>query len=108
MPIYPSRSEMGTERMNSRLTATTMGRIMIAKRNPARKTLSAAGDSGSSERKGMKRPNDDAIHHSIVSRSRSERSPAAQSPKTTEGIAAMSSTMKVSGAARRGGANSTR
>ena len=99
---------MGTERMNSRLTATTIGKIMIAKRKPARNTLSAAGDSGSSERKGMKRPNDDAIHHSMVSRSRFERSPAAHRPKTTEGIAAISSTMKVSGAETRGGANSTR
>ena len=108
MPMYPSRSETGTERITSRLTATTIGRIMIASTNPARKMLSEAGEVGSSLKIGITLPMLEAIHHSMESRMRSDRSPTAQRPITTEGIAAISSTMKASVAESRRGASSTR
>ena len=81
---------------------------MIASKKPARKMLSDAGEVGSSESHGKICPKLEATHHSMESRRRLERSPIAQRPKTTEGIAAINSTRKASGTASARGANSTR
>ena len=108
IPVYPSRRESGTDRMTSRETATTIGTIMTASTMPAVNTEKRVGFAGSSAKNGITFPIVDAIHHWNVSREKIENTYRAQIPMTTLGIAAISSTRKVSTIARRRGAYSTR
>ena len=107
-PTWPSRRDIGTDRMTSRLMAMTIGVIMIARTMPAVNTEKVDGRSGSSAKNGMTWPTVEAMYHCSVSRRNGAKMYSPHSPTTTLGIAAISSTMNVSTNDTRRGAYSTR
>ena len=100
-----SRCDIGTEVMTSRETLTIVGRIMIARITPAANRPMPSGGPSNSE---IRLPMVLEIQVSTVPRSSGERTNTPHRPMTTDGIAAISSTMNVSGIATRRGASSAR